>query len=147
MNKILKKLFYLANILLLLFFANTSLAKETDLGKITGPGSRFEPNTGAEFTGEGGTGTIFENIFSTVLGIFTVIGGIMFIIYLALGALSWITAGGKQEQLEKARNQMTNGLIGLIVLVAAYSLFYIIGLVLGLDFLNPAEMVKNIVEG
>lgn len=144
MNKIFKKLFYLANILLWLFFINTGLANAVKLEQITGSGSRFEPKNLTDFTE---TGTIFENVISTVLGVFTIIGGLMFIIYFALGALAWITAGGKQEQLEKARNQMTTGLIGLIILVAAYSLFYIVGLILGINFLEPASLVEDMVTG
>jgi cytochrome bd-type quinol oxidase subunit 2 len=85
-----------------------------------------------------------EKIFSNLLAVFTIVGGLMFIIYFIIAAFKWITAGDKAESAEKARTQMTNGLLGLIVLVAAYALFYIIGLVLGMNFLNPSAITNKL---
>ena len=85
-----------------------------------------------------------ESVFSTILAVFTIIGGLMFIIYFIIAAFKWITAGDKAESAEKARQQMTNGLLGLIVLVAAYALFYIIGLILGFNFLNPSAITSQL---
>jgi len=85
-----------------------------------------------------------EKIFSNLLAVFTIVGGLMFIIYFIIAAFNWITAGDEAEKAKKARTKMTNGLIGLIVMVAAYSLFYIIGLVLGMNFLNPSAITDQL---
>ena len=47
-----------------------------------------------------------------------------------LGGLSWITSSGEREKVEKAKKQMTSAAIGLIIVVASYSIAFIIGTVL-----------------
>ncbi len=86
-------------------------------------------------------GTTMERIFSTLLGLFTVVAGLMLIIYFVLGAMGWLTAGGDQEKLKKAQQQITNAVMGLILVVAAYSVIFALGKVLGLEILNPAAML------
>ena len=39
---------------------------------------------------------------------------------------------------------MTNGAIGLIIIVVSYSITWIIGKVLGLDILNPAQTIEGL---
>ena len=84
-----------------------------------------------------------EKILSTIIGFLTIVGGIFFIMYFITGALSWSTAGGKPDKVEEAKTRMTNAAIGLIIVVAAYSVIYIISKVLGLDILNVGTLIKN----
>jgi hypothetical protein len=48
--------------------------------------------------------------------------------------------------VEKAKNQMTAAAIGLIIVIAAYSIIGIVGNVLGIDLLmsNPTKTIQNI---
>ena len=85
----------------------------------------------------GATGQI-TNLISNVVGFLTIIGGLTFLIYFAVGALSWITAGGGADKVEKAKTTMTNATIGMIAMVAAYAITWIVGQILGVDILNPA---------
>jgi len=106
-----------------------------NLGLIQGMGG-FLP----DLTKQGeGVGSTLEKVMSMLLAFFTILGGLMFIIFFLLGALSWLSAAGKQEQLQKAQNQITNALIGLVIVVASYTAFFIVGKILGLNLLNPAE--------
>jgi hypothetical protein len=93
---------------------------------------------------EAGVGKVLEKVMSMVLGFFTILGGLMFIIFFVLGALSWLTGGGKSEQLKRAQEQLTNALIGLIIVVASYAVFYIVGQILGLNILNPAQSLLKL---
>jgi len=68
----------------------------------------------------------------------------MFIIYFVLGALTWIGAGGKTEQLKKAQDQITNAVIGMIIVVASYAVFFILGKILGVNILNPAQEILKL---
>ncbi len=62
-----------------------------------------------------------------------IIGSIMVLFYLLWGALDWVTGGGDQEKLDKARQKMTNAVIGIILMVAALGIFSVVaGDVLGL---------------
>ncbi len=90
-----------------------------------------------------GTGALTK-IFSNTLGVFTIVAGLMFILNFILGGLSWLTASGKSDQVEKAKKKMTDAAIGLIIVVAAYSIAFIIGEILGFKILDPGKYIKNL---
>jgi len=97
-------------------------------------------------TGVGGADYLssMEKIISTALTVLTIVGGIMFTFYFLMGGLTWITGGGQKDKVEKAKGMMTNGAIGLIIIVVSYSITWIIGKVLGLDILNPAQTIEGL---
>jgi len=51
------------------------------------------------------------------------IGALLFLVYLILGAIGWVTAGGDKGKIEAARNKIVQGFIGLAVLVFAYTIY------------------------
>lgn len=83
-------------------------------------------------------------IFSTLLGFLTIVGGLAFLIYFIIGALNWVMAGGDQKKVDTAKSYMTNGAIGMIIIVASYAIISIVGKVLGLDILNPGLLLNTI---
>jgi len=84
-----------------------------------------------------------ELLISNMFGLITVLGGLFFIFFFVSGGFTWITAGGDSGKIEKARNQMVQGVIGLIILVASYAIIGLIGRVVGLNLLTPgAELLK-----
>jgi hypothetical protein len=84
-----------------------------------------------------------EDILSTVIGFLTIFGGIYFIINFIIGGINWSTAGGDMEKVQNAQKKMTNGAIGLIIIVASFSIIYIISSVLGLDILNLSNTITR----
>jgi len=87
-------------------------------------------------------------IFSNTFGVLTIVGGLMFILYFVLGGIAWLTSSGQRENVEKAKSQMTNAAIGLIIVVASYAISFIIGKVLGIDILNPGRyIIENLGPG
>ena len=58
-------------------------------------------------------------------------------IYFTLGGLKWLTAGGDKTKVSEAQNQMTQGVIGLVAIVAALFITGLVGNILGIDILNP----------
>ena len=71
---------------------------------------------------------------TTVLGFliktFFIIAGLASLIFLLLGALSWITSGGDKEGVKKAQEKIQAALIGLIVIVALLAILVTIELVI-----------------
>lgn len=109
---------------------------------IKGLGTTYNP-TGSS---PGAYLTTFELIISNALAVLTIVGGITFVVYFLLGGVNWITAGGKQDKIETAKGMMTNGAIGLIIILVSYALVWIIGKVLGLDILNPATVLQKTIK-
>ncbi len=85
-----------------------------------------------------------EHIISNILAVLSILGGIYFVVYFLLGGLNWITAGGDQGKIDKAKKQMTGATIGLIIISASYAISYIVGLVTGIHVLEPASLLKDL---
>ena len=83
-------------------------------------------------------------MISNVIAIATVLAGVFFIVYFLLAAYAWITSEGDSGKLAKARQQMIHGVIGLALVVAAYAIIGLVGSLVGLDILNPAEILSGL---
>lgn len=86
-----------------------------------------------------------SQFLTTFLGFLTTLAGLMFLIYFIVAALAWITSGGEKGKVEAARQQMTNAAIGLIIVIASYSIVGIVGGVLGVDILNPVKIIQTLI--
>lgn len=94
-----------------------------------------------------GAASSTEALITMVVGFLTIVAGLAFLIYFMIGGLSWLTAGGDKGKVETAKQMMTNGAIGMIIVVAAYGIVWIVGELLGIDILNPAEMLDTLISG
>ncbi len=67
-----------------------------------------------------------------------VIVGLLFLI---VGALNWITAEGKPDKLENARNTVIHAIVGLVIAVAAYVIWIaVVKQFLGIDIQNGVNL-------
>lgn len=90
------------------------------------PGSEFVGNDPVQGVG---------NLIAFFVQIVLFIGGLAALLYLLWGAFDWINSSGEKEKLTKAQNKMTNAVIGLILMVAAFTIFsFVMGTVLGGKF-------------
>lgn len=121
----------------------TLIAQASDLGG-------FTPATDAYNEGSAVGTTALSNLelfLSNLIGFLTIFASILFIVYFLIGGIEWITAGGDSGKVQKARDKMVNGVIGLVVIIGAYGVIGLIGRVIGLDLLNPAQMLESIIPG
>ena len=96
---------------------------------------------------EADPGANIELIISNVLGFFTIVGSLFFIVYFLIASMEWITSGGDSGKLSTARNKMLHGILGLVILVAAYGIIGLIGTIIGVDLLRPATLLESITPG
>lgn len=119
------------------------LIAQSQFGKgLTDPSNYFGANDSA--TGTNALSNL-ETLISNMIGLITVLGGLFFVFFFIQGGLSWVTAGGDSGKIDKARGQMTQGVVGLVVLVAAYAIIGLIGSVVGLNLLNPAASLAPLI--
>jgi len=78
-------------------------------------------------------GPVFDNpavglgkVVMATIQTFVLFAAFAALIYLLWGASLWITSGGEQEKLEKARLQMTHAVLGIILLIAVLGIFTVI---------------------
>ncbi len=63
----------------------------------------------------------------SVIGIVLSFIGVIFLILMIYAGISWMTAAGNQEKVTKAKNLIINAIIGLIIVLSAYTISSFIG--------------------
>jgi hypothetical protein len=69
-----------------------------------------------------GVATVISKVIKGFLGLL----GIIFIILLIVAGQKWMTAGGEEEKVNEAKDTIKRAIIGLIIVVAAYSITYFV---------------------
>ena len=114
------------------------------LGPI-GKGEGFGP--WASFTEDiSGPSTILAKVISMAIGAMTIFAGIWFLFQAIIAGYNFMSAGGDKTRIENARQKLTNSLIGIAIVVAAYGLLALIGSFMGIEFLNLGKLFGNITE-
>lgn len=117
--------------------------QSTSLGTIGGNG--LGPFGNISSQGDYGGATALVNTISSVLGLMTVIGAIWFLLQVVFGGYEWMSASGDAKRIETARNRITNAFIGLVVIVAAWSILAVTGKFLGFNTLiNPKDFIDSL---
>ncbi len=88
--------------------------------------------------------TQFNSTLSKIIGVLTVVAFIWFTFQVILGAIGIVSSGGDKAGVEKARKQITTGIVGVVMVVAAIFIVSLIGQILGIkDILNPTCIITN----
>ncbi len=77
-----------------------------------------------------------QNVYNTVVYLFFTVGIIGSVIYSVWGSVDWILSGGDKEKISAARKKITTALIGLTVLAFSFMIVYMVGKIIGIDFVN-----------
>lgn len=85
-----------------------------------------------------------EIYISDILGIITILAALFFIVHAFLAAFQWVTSGGDSGKVTKARDRLTWSTLGLILIVATYSILGLIGGLVGLSILDIGELIRNV---
>ncbi len=59
--------------------------------------------------------------------------GIILLVMIIYAGFLWMTAGGNEEQIGRAKKILVNGVIGLLIILSAYSIVYFVMRVLGVE--------------
>lgn len=81
----------------------------------------------------GGSGTAaFEKIVGQVIGVLTIFAVIWFVIQVILAGYAFITAQGDPKAVETARKRLTDGVLGLTIVIVAVGLGSLIAALAGI---------------
>jgi len=86
--------------------------------------SKSSADTG--FTGAGLSGGELQQVVPNIIRGFLGILGIICVVLIIYAGYLWMTAGGNEEQVTKAKKLITNAVIGLIIIMLAYSISYFV---------------------
>lgn len=91
----------------------------------------LQPESGSQFFNL--TNLTVQGMISGAISLVMLVVALVFFFMLVLGGLKWVMSGGDQKAVEAARNQITNALIGLAIVFAAWAIMKLIGIVFGVD--------------
>lgn len=111
------------------------------LGSLVNPKTALAEvaETPTEFTLDPGTGfdalkgITVVSILQGAIRLILVTAAIIFFFVLVVGGIQWITAGGDKAGTEAARKRITNALIGLAIVFAAWAIISLINLLFGIN--------------
>ena len=80
--------------------------------------------------------TEIGTLISAVVGILLIIAALLAFLFLVMGGIQWITAGGDKAGMETARNRITHAIVGLIIVGAAWAIMLLVQSFLGITILG-----------
>lgn len=77
---------------------------------------------------------VVTNIINWVMGLL----GLVAVVVIIWAGFLWMTAGGNEDQLKKAKDKVIQGVIGLVMIMAAWSIAYFVISTVGSKFINAS---------
>ena len=68
----------------------------------------------------------FNDLITLALNFVFIVAAVAFFFMFVLGGIAWITSGGDKGKTEAARNRITAGLVGLIIVFAAWAILSLV---------------------
>ncbi len=78
----------------------------------------------------------FQRAVVVGINLLLLAGVLVFVFILLIGGIRWITAGGDKAAMEGARGQVTNAIIGVVILLSVFAIIQLIGFIFGTDLFN-----------
>ena len=86
----------------------------------------------------------FQTIISNIIGVITIVAFIFFTFQIIFAGYAFISANGDEKKLETSRKKLTNGILGLTIVVVAYGLTAFIANLFGIkDIFNISTFLLN----
>jgi heme/copper-type cytochrome/quinol oxidase subunit 2 len=116
----LQKTFYILIASLILLPNNISSAQEYNFNENSGLKESADSGGFLDtlFDSSKSINTAISRIITTVLSFL----GVIFLVLIIVAGYQWMTAGGNEEQVTKAREKLKNSIIGLVIVLAAYAI-------------------------
>jgi len=67
-----------------------------------------------------------DTMVGTIIQVVLSLLGAIFLILIIYGGITWMTAGGNEDRVARARKILTTAVIGLIIVLAAYAISYFV---------------------
>ena len=71
-------------------------------------------------SGNNNLATIISILIQTILGFL----GIVFLVLTIMAGFKWMTSAGNDAEIKKAKDSLKNSIIGLLIVIAAYTITY-----------------------
>lgn len=82
-------------------------------------------------------------LISRTVSVALMVAAIAVFAFLVWGGIQWITSGGDKAKVEEARSRITNALIGLAIVAAAWAIMNLVSYFFGVDVLGPGATIPT----
>lgn len=97
---------------------NFATAASIDTTKLNSQDEALMSQSG--LSGNSDLSAIISILIQTILGFL----GIIFLVLTIMAGFKWMTAQGNEDTVKKAKTSLTNSIIGLLIVLAAYAITY-----------------------
>ncbi len=88
-------------------------------------------------------GFLFGKILTTLVSTLIIVAAVAFFFYFLIGAIKWIMSSGDKAQIEAARGQIVNALIGFVIVLSLFAIAKLIETLFGVSILQiDIDMLK-----
>jgi hypothetical protein len=103
--------------------ALNNLIAQVPMGTLSGPGVVVTTATGT---------TLLEKVVGNIIGILTILGVIYFIFQIIFAGYAFMSAQGDPKSMESARKRLTDGILGLTIIIVAVGLGSLLATLMGI---------------
>lgn len=79
-------------------------------------------------------------IISAVIGIVFILSGILVFAMLVWGGIQWITSGGDKDSTQKAKDRITNALVGIAIVASAWAITKLVEFFFGIKIIGSFDL-------
>lgn len=127
-NKIFFGFITIFTLFFLFSFTFTALATSTDYGlKNTVSSSKLRTAFSVDRVNADGAGGFISSRLGILVGAILSFIGVIFMVLIIYGGILWMTAMGNDQKVDKAKNLIVQSIIGLIIILSAYTITSFIG--------------------
>lgn len=87
------------------------------------------------------------SILQAVIRFILLVAFVLAFIFLLIGGIRWITAGGDEKGVERARGMITAALIGLVVVLIAFALIKLVETFFGVTIISGNICIPTVSGG
>jgi hypothetical protein len=109
--------------------------------------AQWDPGTIQITTVPGLADFTIANFVTALIRLIIIIAFIIAFIFLLIGGIRWITAGGETKAVEGARNMVTGALVGLIIVLAAFAIIRLIEFFFGVTIISGPITLPTVQTG
>ena len=110
-----------------LYFIETSYVSARDYGLDTAAGKVDAYNDSKAAIATSGASSYLTTRIGSIIGTVLSFVGAIFLLIIVFAGISWLMAGGNEEKIKKAGKLLTNSIIGLLIVLAAYTITAFLG--------------------
>lgn len=88
-----------------------------------------------------------DEIISMVIGVLTLVAFIYFVIQIILAGYAFISGQGDEKKIESARKRLTDGILGITIVVVAFGITALLAKLMGTDNIFDLPAIIDKIDG